>query len=161
MREKFLKRNNQKTLTGFTLIELLVVIAIIGLLASVVLVLLGDARQKSRDARRWSDVRQISTAMEMYYQAQTPASYPDLNDNRRAILAGDMTLQPYLNIVPVDPINAGSQVYYWRDRGQNTTCYCVWVELEKISGSYIIATAKGVKQTTVNPQTVDCCAYNF
>jgi prepilin-type N-terminal cleavage/methylation domain-containing protein len=52
---------------GFTLIELLVVISIIGLLASVVLVSLSSARAKSRDAKRRSDAKQISTALELYY----------------------------------------------------------------------------------------------
>ncbi len=57
-------KQNQK---GFTLIELLVVIAIIGLLASVVLLALGSARQKSRDAKRLGDVRQLSSALELYF----------------------------------------------------------------------------------------------
>lgn len=59
-----MKKLTQK---GFTLIELLVVIAIIGILSAVVLVSLNSARAKSRDARRVADVRQIMTALELYY----------------------------------------------------------------------------------------------
>ncbi len=56
-----------KNNSGFTLIELLVVIAIIGLLASVVLLALNGARAKSRDAKRIADVRQIASALELYF----------------------------------------------------------------------------------------------
>lgn len=59
---------------GFTLIELLVVIAVIGLLASVVLVSLNNARKKARDTKRIADVSQILKAEELYY-AQN-GSYP-------------------------------------------------------------------------------------
>ena len=50
---------------GFTLIELLVVIAIIGLLSTMAVVSLNSARGKARDARRVSDVKQLSTILEM------------------------------------------------------------------------------------------------
>ncbi len=60
---------------GFTLIELLVVIAIIGVLAAVVLVATGNARIKSRDARRLTDVQQIKSGLDIYYNLG--AGYPD------------------------------------------------------------------------------------
>jgi prepilin-type N-terminal cleavage/methylation domain-containing protein len=59
---------------GFTLIELLVVIAIIGILSSVVLASLSTARQKSRDAKRISDIGQIQLALELYFDRVQ--SYP-------------------------------------------------------------------------------------
>ncbi|MBI4457541.1 prepilin-type N-terminal cleavage/methylation domain-containing protein [Candidatus Uhrbacteria bacterium] len=66
-----MKKTNLK---GFTLIELLVVIAIIGLLSTLAVVALNSARQKSRDSKRVADVKQIQTALELYYADQN--GYP-------------------------------------------------------------------------------------
>lgn len=52
---------------GFTLIELLVVIAIIGILVAGVLASLNDSRSSALEARAFSDMRQIHTAMEILY----------------------------------------------------------------------------------------------
>ena len=57
---------NQKR-KGFTLIELMVVVAIMGLLAALAVISLNNARERARDARRISDIKQIQTALEMYY----------------------------------------------------------------------------------------------
>ena len=59
---------------GFTLIELLVVISIIGLLSSVLLVSLSTARRSARDAVRLSSLKEMQTALELYYSGA--GSYP-------------------------------------------------------------------------------------
>lgn len=61
------KRQSVKTGVGFTLIELMVVIAIIALLTSIALIALMSARQKSRDAKRLSDMTQMNTGLELYF----------------------------------------------------------------------------------------------
>ncbi len=59
--------NYKKPNLGFTLIELLVVVAIIGLLSSMVLTSLNEAKAKARDAQRIQDIKQIETALELFY----------------------------------------------------------------------------------------------
>ncbi|MDR3642937.1 MAG: prepilin-type N-terminal cleavage/methylation domain-containing protein [Candidatus Doudnabacteria bacterium] len=91
---KILRPKNQK---GFTLIELLVVIAIIGLLASVVLVALNGARAKSRDAKRIADIRQMASAMELFYNDNN--SYPSYTNYLVPNYIGVWPTAP----TPIDP----------------------------------------------------------
>ncbi|MDD5032750.1 MAG: type II secretion system protein [Candidatus Pacebacteria bacterium] len=106
----FSKRNK-----GFTLIELLVVIAIIGILASVVLASLNSARQKSRDARRIADLKQIQLALELCYDAAcaTETGYPDALS----------TLAPtYIAVVPTDPSSLAGYAYDNLDSSAGGAC---------------------------------------
>jgi prepilin-type N-terminal cleavage/methylation domain-containing protein len=61
---------------AFTLVELLVVISIIGLLSTIAVVSLSSARMKARDTRRLADMRQIQTAIQLYYE--TYGGFPGL-----------------------------------------------------------------------------------
>jgi prepilin-type N-terminal cleavage/methylation domain-containing protein len=62
---------------GFTLLELLVVIAIIGILASIVLASLGQARTSASDAVIKSELKQLLTDDQYFYalNAQFPTFY--------------------------------------------------------------------------------------
>lgn len=57
----------RKIRLGFTLIELLVVISIIGILTTLVAANLNSARGRARDATRKSDLRNIATALRLYF----------------------------------------------------------------------------------------------
>jgi prepilin-type N-terminal cleavage/methylation domain-containing protein len=114
---KFISHKNSR---GFTLIELLVVIAIISLLSSVIMVSINNARIRARDARRMSDLKEIKTALELYYNAK--GYYPasdcgwDCNGYRVSYSAASWNvlkaeLAPYINL-PVDPINSGDSPWY-------------------------------------------------
>jgi len=80
---------------GFTLVELLVVIAIIGVLATLVLLQLGTARAKARDVKRISDINQIRSAVEQYFEDEG-GNYP--------IAISDALLGKYILKVPKDPL---------------------------------------------------------
>ena len=68
---------------GFTLIELLVVISIIGILATLLVANYNAARSRARDAQRKSDVRNIQTALRLYY-----------NDTQRYPCDDGVTINP-------------------------------------------------------------------
>ncbi len=67
------KKQNQ----GFTLIELLMVISIIGLLTSIVLSSMADAKAKARDTARIKAMIETRTALQMYFSDK--GYYPDKN----------------------------------------------------------------------------------
>jgi len=127
MLQHFRKQRGQK---GFTLIELLVVIAIIGILATIVLVSLNTARQKARDVRRISDMRQVALALEMFYDDNTSTGYPGASASNQWNVAGTglvASLEPdYMTSVPDDP-GTGTYNYWVAADGQS---YVLGVLLE-------------------------------
>jgi general secretion pathway protein G len=75
---------------AFTLIELLTVIAIIGVLAAIIISVVGNVRSAARDSRCKSNLRQIGMAIQLHAQ-----------ENRGLVVASQpnwaTTLQPYLH----------------------------------------------------------------
>ncbi len=122
--------NKQK---GFTLIELLVVIAIIGLLSTLAVISLNNARQKSRDAKRVSDIKQIQTALELYYNDHNgyPTAVTSGSSITGAATAGSVV---YMAVVPTNPAPNGATYTYTLD---SPSSYHLTYTLEGASGGLI------------------------
>lgn len=91
---------------GFTLIELLVVISIIGLLATLVTANLNAARSRSRDTVRKGDLRNVQTALRLYYNDN--GAYPASITWGSEWASGSNV---YMNLTPVDPLPGQSYSY--------------------------------------------------
>ena len=117
-------RHMKKLQKGFTLVELLVVIAIIGILATLVLLQLGTARARARDAQRITAVNQLRTALEEYYGDN--GSYP--TGPLTSANIGPTSSGKYLSNLPVEP-NGGVYNYVYSPVASPTK-FQVWVLLE-------------------------------
>ena len=125
-----------KKVRGFTLIELLVVIAIIGLLSTLAVVALNNARQKARDAKRVSDIKQIQTALELYYNDEN--GYPATT---AVVEAGSIagTDTTYMSIVPSNPTPVDGGHPYTYTMGTGGTSYTLTYYLGGKTGGLVAA----------------------
>ena len=143
----------KKNKSGFTLIELLVVIAIIGLLSTLSILALNQARARARDAKRIADVRQIQTALELYYNDK--GDYPG-----SATTTMTTALKPYLATIPKAPSIAdgstdacatASTKYDYEKQGATqatasyTIKYCLGSDVNDVEGGKVqIASPAGI-----------------
>ncbi|MEO5635351.1 MAG: type II secretion system protein [Candidatus Paceibacterota bacterium] len=115
----------RSTTEGFTLIELLVVVSIISLLSSIVFASLNGARVKARDASRKIAMKQVQTALELYYNSNNayPANptwwgaCPSYGGHPTSGVNGYIpNLAPtYISTLPLDPrpcSNGDGYLYY-------------------------------------------------
>jgi len=145
---------------GFTLIELLVVIAVIGILAGVILASLNSARGKARDARRKSDIRQIVTALEMYYS--NTGAYPATTNwfSGQPSYAGDILVAA--NLLPQKPIDPSgleqsSGAYMYAVSGEK---YTLWAKLENPSAADSATLNTCALSTYDTGYTINYCVSN-
>ena len=106
---------SSKFTTGFTLIELLVVVSIISLLSGIVIASLSSVRSKARDTVRYSDVKQIKNALEIYFT--TYGYYPTCSGTPDDMCTsvgvfGDLStlavVPTYIVAIKGDPLNLGT-----------------------------------------------------
>lgn len=140
------KFRNLASSKGFTLVELLVVIAIIGVLATLVLLQLGVARQKARDARRIADINQVRSALELAFDDL--GRYPTDTSLNNDIGPAAAVTNRYLTVFPFDPLDpdCGDLIYdgivgadfcygYAWDPAASSTRFHLWAELERSAPS--------------------------
>ncbi len=137
---------------GFTLIELLVVIAIIGLLSTLAVVAMSNARLKARDAKRVSDIKQIQSALDLFatdkngYVKKGTAAAPQTLGAAGALCLSDVegladacTGNVYMAKVPSNPTPGGRAAgygYYGDGDCTGAVCtnYTILFDLEADTG---------------------------
>ena len=141
---------------GFTLVELLVVISIIGVLAPLVVTNLNEARARARDSRKKTDMAQLRTALQLYYNTyQKFPSYTSLNSIKGCGPLGTLDCPQggcpgfaaggttgcdtvYMNALP-DGLGTNGISY----RSDNADKYCIKTVLDNLSDSDITTSHAG------------------
>ena len=138
---------SQKSTKGFTLVELMVTVSIIAILTAIVVANLSQARAKSRDAKRVSDVNQIQLALTLFFDRCN--SYPNIPltstydatkvSNFLAYSTGcpsGVTFSTFLSKFPTDPTSGVSYLYAVDDL-TTPTDYYVGATLETSSSALL------------------------
>ena len=135
---------NIKKYSAFTFVELMIVVAVIGILMAVAIVSFNGFRSHSRDAKRVADIRQIQSALELYYanNKQYPSSL-----TAGGQLADNSTV--YIEKIPSAQVPADGNCsdydnnYFYKVSGSNNSYYkiyfCLGSDIESFKAGETVA----------------------
>lgn len=146
---------------GFTLIELLTVIGVLSVLFVIAIAVMNPLKQiqKVTDAKRQNDLKQLSTALDVFYNDNSsyPLDMAELND-----------LGKYIQTVPSDPTKSDTYNYFYIVDRSNSfpQWYALFANLDnKDSDRSLCALEKIETNDTCLPQgirdTNDDLIYNY
>jgi len=140
-----MNQHNKKK--AFTLIELLVVIAIIGILATLAVVALQQARQNARDSKRMADMKQVHTALELFFNEN--GRYPTEEEWNSGIIESESSNNVFMYNIPSSPTPAdgncqsasNTYIYTPQNNGASYT-------IDFCTGKQVSDLPEGAKQMT-------------
>ena len=137
---------------GFTLLELLVVVAIIGILAAVVVAMLGGAKKKGEDSAIKEQLTALRTEAELY-AGENGGNYTDLFITNNSWNSEDQTIKAILDFVDGQTTNhtAGSGLNAWAAQAQLKEDPTKFVCVGSDSNGLLIGTDQMAVGATVCP----------
>lgn len=112
---------------GFTLVELMVAVSIIAVLSTVGVTAFSKAQVRARDTTRKNDLRQIQTALDLYYEDKH--EYPRGDGISSEATCYPVNIPEQLRSVPKDPQTGEDYCYLGDMLGRN---FILWAKLENL-----------------------------
>jgi prepilin-type N-terminal cleavage/methylation domain-containing protein len=146
--------------SAFTLIELLVVIAIIGILATVVIASLNNARNKGADASVKSNLNTARVQAELYYDSfgSYTSTGPSTYYGGDCITVGSV-FRDTVNVSLSDPVTKAIESAYQAGGAAGKQCrlspdrqsYAIFVRLKTSSGYWCVDSSGNAREVSALP----------